>query len=162
MNERKLNPEHLKKIMELTNSCPYYSLLGLRIVELGSGYARVEMDAGPKLMNPFGSVHGGAYASLIDSAAYWCAYCDQDAGAGYTSLDLSVTNLSMCRSGRLTAVGRAVKEGRSVCLSQVEVRDETGRIIAHGTSKLLILKGRQGITDAMRAAHCPELPDKFL
>ena len=159
--DRKINPRHLERVMRLTNSCPYYSLLGLRIVELGSGYSRVEMDVEEKLMNPFGSVHGGAYASLVDAAAYWAAYCDQDADAGYTSLDLSVTNLSMTRSGKLTATGTAVKEGRSMCLCEVTVRDESEKLVAHGTSKLLILKGRQSITDAMRAAHCPELPDKF-
>lgn len=158
----KINPAHLEKVMQLTNSCPYYSLLGLRIMELGSGYSRVEMDVEKKLMNPFGSVHGGAYASLIDSAAYWAAYCDQDADAGYTSLDLSVTNLSMARSGKLTATGTAVKEGRSMCLCEVTVRDEAGKLIAHGTSKLLILKGRQSISDAICAAHCPDLPEKFL
>ena len=72
--DRKINPRHLERVMRLTNSCPYYSLLGLRIVELGSGYSRVEMDVEEKLMNPFGSVHGGAYASLVDAAAYWAAY----------------------------------------------------------------------------------------
>jgi len=158
---RRVNTQHLEKVMQLTNNCPYYSLLGLKICELGNGYSRVEMEVQEKLMNPFGSVHGGAYASLIDAAAYWAAYCDQDADAGYTSLDLSVTNLSMTRSGKLIAEGKAIKEGRSMCLCEVTVRDDAGKLVAHGTSKLLILKGRQSISDAMRAAHCPELPDKF-
>jgi len=162
MNERKINPVHLEKVMEMTNSCPYYRLLGIRIVELGSRYSRVELDVEEKLMNPFGSVHGGAYASLIDAAAYWCTYVDREEGAGCTSLDLSVTNLSMTRSGKLIAEGRAIKEGRSICMTEVEVRDQTGKIIAHGTSKLLMLQGKQSITDAMRANHCPDLPDKYL
>lgn len=161
-NERKVNPEHLEKVIQLPNSCPYYQLLGIRIVELGSGYSRVEMDVEHKLMNPFGSVHGGAYASLIDVAAYWCTYHDRPEDAGSTSLDLNVTNLSMTRSGKLTAIGRCIKAGRSICMTEVEVRDDTGKIVAHGTSKLLMLQGRQSLADAMRAAGCDELPPKYL
>ncbi|MBE5767858.1 MAG: PaaI family thioesterase [Clostridiales bacterium] len=160
---KKINPAHLAAMMSLTNSCPYYRLLGMRIVELGSGYSRVEMDVDmSKHGNPFGSVHGGAYASLIDVAAYWAAYSDQAEDAGMTSLDLAVTNLSMCRGGKLTAHGKAVKEGRSICLSEVTITDDTGKLIAHGTSKLLMLNGRQSAADALRAAGRSEVPPKFL
>ena len=149
--------------MALANGCPYYRLLGFRIVELGSGFSRVEMEIDPaRIFNPFGSVHGGAYASLIDTAAYWAAYCDQEEGAGFTSLDLSVTNLAMARSGKLTARARAVKEGRSICLSEAEITDESGKIIAHGTSKLLMLNGRQSIADLVRSMGGAPLPEKFI
>ena len=150
-------------MMQLTNSCPYYRLLGMRIVDLGSGWSKVELDVDmQKHTNPFGSVHGGAYASLIDVAAYWAAYSDQAEDAGMTSLDLAVTNLSMCRGGKLTAHGKAVKEGRSVCLSEVTITDETGKLIAHGTSKLLMLNGRQSAADVLRRAGCSEVPPKFI
>ena len=161
-NQRKLNPEHLRQVIALPNSSPYYRLLGMRIVEIGPGFSRVEMDVEDKLMNPFGSVHGGAYASLVDVAAYWSAYCGRAEDSGCTSLDLNVTNLAMAKSGRLTATGRALKLGRSVCMTEVEVHDETGRLVAHGTSKLLMLQGRQSFADLMRAAGCKELPPKYL
>lgn len=160
--ERRINPEHLAKVIELPNNSPYYRLLGMRIVELGVGYSRVEMDVDEKLMNPFGSVHGGAYASLIDVAAYWSTYCERDEKSGCTSLDLNVTNLAMTRTGKLVAEGHAVKVGRSVCMTEVEIHDADGKIIAHGTSKLLMLQGRQSYTDLMRAAGYPTLPDKYL
>lgn len=160
--QRQLNPEHLKQVIELPNSCPYYQLLGIRIVELKPGYSRVEMDVEQKLMNPFGSVHGGAYASLIDVAAYWSTYCERPEDAGCTSLDLSVSNLSMTRTGKLIAEGHAVKVGRSVCMTEVEVHDDSGKLVAHGTSKLLMLQGRQSFTDLVRNAGYPSLPDKYL
>ena len=162
MNYRKLNPEHLQRIMDMTNSSPYYQLLGIRLVELDNGYARMEMQAEHKHMNPFGSVHGGAYASMIDCATYWAAYCDQDEDAGYTTLDISVTDLAMCRGGKLTVNARAIKEGRSICLCEARVTDESGRIVSYGTSKLLILKGRQSIADAVKSLGIEELPPKFL
>ena len=161
-NTKRINPEHLRQVIEMTNNCSYYQLLGMQIVELGSGYSRVEMQAGQKHHNPFGSVHGGCYASLIDCATYWAAYCDQDEDAGYTTLDLSVSDLSMSRSGKLTVEATAIKEGRSVCLCEAKITDEGGRIIAFGTSKLMILHGKQGIADAMRALGYTNLPPKFI
>ncbi|MBQ8507121.1 MAG: PaaI family thioesterase [Clostridia bacterium] len=161
-SERKINPEHIRQVIDMTNSCPYYQLLGMKIVELGSGYARVEMDAEHKHMNPFGSVHGGCYASLIDSATYWAAYWDQDEDAGFTTLDLSVSDLSMARAGKLVVEATAIKEGRSVCLCEAKITDASGRIIAFGTSKLMMLKGRQSIADAIRSLGYADLPAKFI
>lgn len=163
MNIRRPNPDHLRCVMDMINSSPYYSLLGMRMVELDNGYARMEMDVDrQRHMNPFGSVHGGAYASMIDCATYWAAYSDQDENAGFTTLDIAVTNLSMCRGGKLTVNARAIKEGRSVCLCEARITDESGKIVSYGTSKLLILQGRQSISDAMRSLGYTELPPKFL
>lgn len=161
--QRRINPAHIEQIKEMTSGSPYYSLLGIRLVEIASGYCKMEMQIDPqKHMNPFGSVHGGAYASMIDCAAYWATYCDRDEDAGCTTLDLSVNNLSMAREGKLTVVARAVKEGRSVCLSTAEIRDENNRLIAFGTSKLLMLERKQTIDDALRSSGFENVPPKFL
>jgi acyl-coenzyme A thioesterase PaaI-like protein len=45
-------------------------------MELGVGCSVVVMKIGKKHMNPFEGLHGGIYASAIDTAAYWSAYCD--------------------------------------------------------------------------------------
>ena len=161
--KRTLNPAHLEALMKMANSGPFFSHVGIRLVEMDYGYAKAELDIDPKIhINTFDSVHGGVNATLIDTAAYWAAYCGQDETSGFTTLDLSVTNLAMARNGRLTAIAHSVKEGRSICLSDVKVYDEDGRLIAHGTSKLLVLQGRQAIKDAIAAAGWDPLPPKFL
>ena len=66
----KVNPKHLEAIMKAVNASPYFSLLGIKITELASRTATVELEVEKKHLNPFGSVHGGVYASLIDTAAY--------------------------------------------------------------------------------------------
>lgn len=81
----KVNPKHLEAIMKAVNASPYFSLLGIKITELASRIATVELEVEKKHLNPFGSVHGGVYASLIDTAAYWAAYYDQKENVGFTS-----------------------------------------------------------------------------
>lgn len=161
--KRRINPAHLEQVIEITNASPYYRLLDMRLVEVSPGHAVIEMDINPKMhMNPFGSVHGGVNASLIDCATYWAAYCNLEEGMGFTTLDISVNNLSMARSGKLTVEASAIKEGRSICLCEASVRDENGRLVAYGTSKLMILSGRQSIADAVASANHAPVPPKFL
>ena len=161
-NKRKINQEHINKLISLINDSPYFTLLGMKIVDISAGYAKIEMEIDNRHMNPFGSVHGGANASLIDTVTYWAAYYDQDEQVGFTTLDVSVTNLAMAKQGKLTAVATAIKQGRSICLCEAVIKDQTDRIIAHGTSKLLVLQGRQTIADALDVAGYDNLPPKFL
>ena len=162
MDKKKVNPEHIKSLMDLANESPYFSLLGIRLVDISPGYAKVELDIDKtKHYNPFGSVHGGVNASLIDTATYWAAYYHQPEDAGFTTLDVSVTNLAMAKEGKLTVHATAIKEGRSVCLCEAVVKDENDRVVAHGTSKLLVLQGRQTIAHALANMGYANLPEKF-
>lgn len=158
---KEVNPEHIRALIKLINSSPYFELLEIKVRALGTGRATVESDLQKKHCNPFGSVHGGVYSSVIDTAAYWSVYCELDEDTGYTSIDMSVSNLSMVREGKITVEGRSIKVGRSICLAEAIVKDTSGKLLAHGTSKLMILDGRQSISHAIRAMGRPALPPKF-
>lgn len=159
---RKVNPEHIEKLKTLVNESPFWSHMGMKLVDIAPGYARMEMEIDPqKHYNPFGSVHGGVNAALVDSATYWAGYYHQPEDAGFTTLDVSVTDLAMAKEGKLTVHATAIKEGRSVCLCEAVIKDQNDRVVAHGTSKLLVLQGRQTIADALASAGCDNLPEKF-
>ena len=157
-----INPAHIAALLNLINNGPYFRLLGMQVLELSPGYSKVELDLDRKHLNPFGAVHGGVYSSLIDTAAYWAAYCELDEGVGYTSLDVSVSNLAMAKTGKLIACGASIKIGRSICLCEATVKDGSGATLAHGTSKLMILDGKQSIDHAIEAMGYPLLPPKFI
>ncbi len=157
-----INPAHIAALLNLVNNGPYFLLLGMRVLEIAPGRSRVEIDLERKHLNPFGAVHGGVYASLIDTAAYWAAYCELDEGVGYTSLDVSVSNLAMAKTGKLLASGASIKIGRSICLCEAAVEDGSGAALAHGTSKLMILDGKQSVDQAIEAMGHPLLPPKFI
>jgi uncharacterized protein (TIGR00369 family) len=159
---KRINPAHISALLELVNNGPYFRLLGMRVCALDAGYSRVELDLGNKHRNPFDSIHGGVYSSLIDTAAYWSAYCELEEDAGYTSMDLSVSNLAMIREGRIVVEGKSIKTGKSVCLAEAYARDGQGKLLAHGTSKMMILQGRQSIGHAVEAAGGGRLPPKYI
>lgn len=114
----KLNPEHIKAVIDLCNQGPYFRLLSMEVRELGIGYCKVEVNLENKHLNPFGGVHGGVYSSLIDTAAYWAVYCDVEENAGLISLDINVNYLAPIKEGRFVVEGKRIKAGRSILYSR--------------------------------------------
>lgn len=159
---QRLNPEHLKAIIELINHGPYFQLLSMKLTELSLGYAKVVVDLERKHLNPFGGIHGGVYSSLIDTAAYWAVYCDVAENAGLISLDLNVNNLSPVKEGCLVVEGKRIKAGRTICLAEAVILDSQGKYLAHGISKQMITPGLQTITQAISEMGYNSLPPKFI
>ena len=157
-----INPEHIKELLELLNRGPYLELLGIKISDLGIGYSKVELDLQRKHLNPFGGAHGGVYSSLIDVATYMAVYCELEEHAGATSIDLSVNNLAMVREGKIIVEGKSIKIGRQICLAEARASDENGKILAYGTSKIMVLDGKQSIDHAIKAMGHRSLPPKFI
>ena len=105
---------------------------------------RVEFSLVPKEFhyNPIGSVHGGVFATMLDSACGCAVHTKLPAGVFYTSLDLSVKFLRpvSIATGKITAVGTVVHLGRRTALGEARIVDEAGRIYATATSSCLIMR----------------------
>jgi len=134
----------------------------MTVVDLDVGYAVLHVNVESKHFNPFGGIHGGVYASIIDTAAYWAMYCQLDEHAGLVSLDLKVNNLASFRTGRLIVRGQSLKFGKTICLAQGVVSTEDGKMIAHGTSTLMQTPGMQTMEQAFQFAGKQPPPPKFL
>lgn len=157
-----VNPIHVEQVMDLANKSPYFKLLGMKLEEMREGYCKVVVDVEKKHLNAFGGIHGGAYASLIDTAAYWALYCELEEEAGFITLDLCVNNLRAVREGRVVVEGRVIKRGRSISLCEAEAYDEQGRLLAHGTSKQFLSPTLQPISAAVKSLDSQPLAPKFL
>jgi uncharacterized protein (TIGR00369 family) len=150
------NPEYLKRVNQLVNQCPYFELLSMKIIDVGVGYSLLEMDLANKHMQPFGIVHGGAFASIIDAAAFWAVFYEvEDPDTGLTTVDLKLNYLAPTVSGKLIARGRRIKLGKTLGYADVAVTAGNGKLLAHGSSTLILLPGKGLAAD-------PPLPPKFL
>lgn len=157
-----LNPDHIKEVIALINQGPYFRLLSMKVSDLGKGFAKVEIDIENKHLNPFGGIHGGVYSSLIDTAAYWAVYCDVEEDAGLISLDIKVDNLASVKEGHLVVEGKLIKAGRIICMAEAFIMDGRGKFLAHGTSKQMVIQGRQTIAQAVSSMGYKPLPPKFI
>jgi uncharacterized protein (TIGR00369 family) len=118
-------------------------LLGLRFHEVEQGLITVSVDTRPDFANPLGSVHGGIGATLLDTAMGCAVHTTLPAGTGYTTLELKVNYIRAAKtSGQtLTATGTVIHVGSRVATAEGKVVDEAGKLIAHGTTTCLILRG---------------------
>lgn len=118
--------------------------LGFALVAVEPGLAVFEATPSDALLNPLGSVHGGWALALIDSAAGCAVHTELPAGTGYTTVETKVnfTRAIRADAGTLRCEGRVVTRGRTVATAEARLTDAEGRVLAHGTSTLLILPPR--------------------
>ncbi|MGC8908330.1 MAG: PaaI family thioesterase [Desulfomonilaceae bacterium] len=136
---RELNPQYVTEVSAGVNQCPYFQLLSMRLVELELGRAVLRIRLAEKHLQPFGVVHGGVFSSIIDAAAFWAVFSEVDEDTGMTTVDLKVNYLAPASQGVMIATGQRIKLGKTLGLAEATVTDEEGRILAHGTSTLIIL-----------------------
>ncbi|ALE84776.1 PaaI family thioesterase [Pseudonocardia sp. HH130629-09] len=133
--------EYLRRIVDgRLPGAPVASLVGFRAVSAEHGRVAFAFEPGEHQYNPIGSVHGGVYATLLDSAC-GCAVHSTLPAAGYTSLDLSVRFLRRItvETGTVTCTGHVVQAGRRTALARAELTDAEGRLLGEATSSCLIL-----------------------
>jgi len=123
---------------------PISEALGFWIVEVGEGFAAFEGQTGPNLRNPAGGVHGGWALTLIDSVTGCAGHSLLPAGVGYTTIE---TKGNFVRpigkdTGRVRAEGRVISPGRQVITAEARITGPDGKVLAHGTSTLLVLGAR--------------------
>jgi len=152
---RKLNPAYVQAVRETVSDSPFFRHLSMTIREMDIGCAIVDLDVDTEHLQAFGYVHVGVYASAIDTAAFWSAFCELEEGTGITTVDLKVNYLAPVKTGKLTAEGKRIKMGKTLGLAEATVKDAQGRVVAHGTSTLIVLPG-------FGLAGGPALPPKFL
>ena len=149
----KLNPVYVEAIKLGVNTSPYFSLISMEIKELEPGHTRLEVILEEKHHHPFGMVHGGVFASLVDAAAYFALYTEVDEGKWLTTVEMKLNILAPAQAGKLVAEGRTIKLGRTLGLGEARVEDEEGKLLAYGVGTFMILPG-QGLPQS--------LPPKFL
>lgn len=152
---KQLNPAHVSAILEQVNTCPYFNLLSMKLSALEPGRSHLEVDIQEKHLQPYGIVHGGVYASLVDAAGFWAAYTQREGPEGLTTVEMKLNYLAPAVSGHFSATGRGIKIGNRICLSEATVADGQGKLLAHGTVTLMVL-------DSLSIQGEGQLPPKFV
>ena len=100
------------------------------------------MRPGPQLLNPMGGIHGGWYATLLDSALGCAVHTMMPAGRAYTTAELSVNLVRAIPPSlpRVRAVGDVVHCGRQLATAEARLVGPDGTLYAHGTTTCLVFE----------------------
>ncbi len=120
---------------------PMASTLGFQLSTFGDGEVEIACSPGDFHYNPYGTVHGGLAATLLDSATGCAVQSKLPAGTGYATLNLAINYLRpvTTESGDLRCIGRVVSLGRTVAVSEGELTDSSDRIVARAMATCIIL-----------------------
>jgi uncharacterized protein (TIGR00369 family) len=125
-------------------AAPIAEGLNFRLLEVSHGLAVFEGAPGPQHLNPLGSVHGGWALTLIDSAAGCALHTTLPAGIGYTTVETKVNFTRALKSDGTVyrCEGRVLHAGSQIATAEARLTGPGGKLAAHGTSTLIILRPR--------------------
>jgi uncharacterized protein (TIGR00369 family) len=120
---------------------PIAKLIGFRLTDVEEGRAIFEMEVGPQHWNPQGTLHGGIMCDIADAAmgmAFGSIITEE--GVSFTTVELKINYLRPIRTGLLKATGYVVKSGRTIGLTECDLHDADGRLVARASSTCMILR----------------------
>jgi uncharacterized protein (TIGR00369 family) len=123
---------------------PLAALLGMGIVDVQPGRVTFSLEVGEHLYNPIGSVHGGVFCSLLDSAMGCAVHSTLDRGQAYTTLELKVNLVKALtlNTPSVVATGQVISAGRRVVTASGQITGPDGTLYAHATTTCLAIEPR--------------------
>jgi uncharacterized protein (TIGR00369 family) len=121
---------------------PIAKTLDFQLIEVSEGRAMFQGTPGPSHLNPMGTIHGGWYATLLDSALGCAVHTMMPAGRGYTTAELGVNLVKAIgpKVQRVRAEGKVIHCGRQLATAEARLYGPDGTLYAHGTTTCLVFE----------------------
>lgn len=125
-------------------SPPISRTLDFLLLEVEHGRAIFQGTPGPAHLNPMGGVHGGWYATLLDSALGCAVHSAMPQGKGYTTLELKINLVRAIGPNvqRVRAIGQTIHVGGQTATAEARLVGPDGKLYAHGTTTCLVFELR--------------------
>ena len=119
---------------------PIAKTLDFSLIRVEPGIALFQGKPGPAHLNPMGSVHGGWFATMLDSALGCAVHTMMPAGRGYTTAELSVNYVRGLspKVGRVRAEGKVIHCGKQLATAEARLFGPDGTLFAHATTTCLV------------------------
>lgn len=121
---------------------PIAHTLDFWLLEAREGHAVFQGAPQFKHFNPIGSVHGGWFATLLDSALGCAVHSSLGVGERYTTLEIKLNLVRALRDGepqRVRAIGRLRHRGRQMATAEADLVGPDGKLYAHGSTSCLVI-----------------------
>jgi uncharacterized protein (TIGR00369 family) len=115
---------------KLAKNTPYYEYLGIKVVEADEGFAKLRLDFKDHLTHPFGYFHGGAIASLADSAGINAVLTTLKDGEKALTLEMKINYLLPVKDAAVFAESKVIHRGKKSAVADVDVRSVDGQLVA--------------------------------
>ncbi len=121
---------------------PIARTLDFALISVEPGSAVFQGTPGASHFNPMGGVHGGWFATLLDSALGCAVHTLMPAGRGYTTAELGINYVRAIspKVGRVRAQGKVLHCGRQLATAEARLFGPDGTLFAHATTTCLVFE----------------------
>ena len=134
MTGKKVTAAQARRLQKAIDSVPYAHLLGIELETVAEGSATLAFQIRRELTQNAGVVHGGAIASLIDTAMAFAIISVLAPKERVTTVDLTISYLRPLTKGRVFAVAKVVRVGRRLISVSAEALGNDGKLAATALS----------------------------
>jgi len=139
MTGASLTAERLARIERAIETVPYARLLGIQLEKVAPGEATLTLAIRPELTQNHGVIHGGAIASLLDTATAFAILTLLEPDERVTTVDLTISYLRPAVEGTLQATARVLRQGRRLFTVSAELVDSGGTLLTTALSTYIKL-----------------------
>ncbi len=132
---------YLEQVRKVANSSPYHRLLEIEATEIREGESRIQMLFKQELTHPYGMVHGGAIASLADSAVAMALISLVEPKDRITTIEFKINFFVPVSKGEIKAHAKIIHKGSKTAVGDVEVINEGGKLVAKVIATYSIMRG---------------------
>jgi uncharacterized protein (TIGR00369 family) len=134
--------DFLQRVVANEWRAPIQDTLGMDLVEIESGRALWRLQPQEFHYNPAGTLHGGVFTALLDSAMACAIWSTLPAGHGWTTMELKVGLLRAvtAQSGLLSCEGRIIAVGQRSGAAEAKIHDAAGRLCAYASTTCMIFR----------------------
>jgi uncharacterized protein (TIGR00369 family) len=147
MNTPDLTDEQRRQVEQMREAVPFLKHLGIKVESVGPGTATLLLPVRNEIMRNDGIVHGGAVASVIDSAFAFAIIPLLAENERTVTIDLTIHYLRPLSAGVSKTTARVVRAGRRVITVSAELFDENGKLAATALSTYLRMELPRTDTD---------------
>lgn len=135
-----MSADRIAQLLHMFNEiAPIARAFGMRLSYNKEGQAIVDLPYNPDLDHALGGVHGGVYATLLDTAGWFTAAAAEDVDCWLATAEMSIHFLAPVERTSLRAVGRLIKQGKRQDVVEMHLYDEGGHLVGHATGTFIIL-----------------------
>lgn len=128
------------ELLHLFNEvAPIARFFGMRLSYTEEGNAVIDLPYNPNLDHALGGIHGGVYATMLDTAGWFTAAAAHGLSCWLATAELSVHFLAPTKTTSLRATGRLLKHGRRQDVAEMHLYDGQDHLVGHATGTFVVL-----------------------
>jgi uncharacterized protein (TIGR00369 family) len=138
-----MDAQRMPSIFDRFEAPPSAKLLGwtLRAIDTDAGTIEIGFTADDRFLNPAGTVQGGFLAAMLDDTQGPALFGMTNGEAYAPTIDFTISFVKPARVGRFVGKGRVVNLGKTIALTEAELFDEAGELVARATFTCRVMRG---------------------